>query len=158
MLAPKGWGKSFCKVGNPYLMHQKPSLQQKNDMPSSKRKTLPIVHRTQTFHQFICGRPTQVESDNKPLQCILSNPLHQAPLRLQKTMPALQRYDLKVKYLPGSELSVANALTKRQQTTETLFPDLVVNEVQLTAQSFPFQQRNTLSSRKPLQMIQPCKP
>ena len=53
-----------------------------------------------------------VESDHKPLQSILSKPLHQAPLRLQKMMLTLQRYDFKVKYLPGSELSVADALSR----------------------------------------------
>ena len=47
-------------------------------------------------------------------------------------MLTLQRYDLKVKYLP--ELSVADALSRShlQETTETLIPDLEVNEVQLT--------------------------
>ena len=50
-------------------------------------------------------------------------------------MLTLQQYDLKVKYLPGSELSVADALSRSylQETTETLIPDLEVNEVQLTA-------------------------
>ena len=50
-------------------------------------------------------------------------------------MLTLQRYDLKVKYLPGSELSVADALSRSylQETTETLNPDLEVNEVQLAA-------------------------
>ena len=50
-------------------------------------------------------------------------------------MLTLQRYDLKVKYFPSSELSVADALSRSylQETTETLIPDLEVNEVQLTA-------------------------
>ena len=93
------------------------------------------MYGAQKFHQFIYGRPTHVESDHKPLQYILSKPLHQAPLRLQKMMLTLQRYDLKVKYRPGSELSVADALSRSylQETTETLIPDLEVNEVQLIA-------------------------
>ena len=91
-----------------------------------------IVYGAQKFHQFIYGRPTQVESDHK--QYILNSPLHQAPLRLQKMMLTLQRYDLKVKYLPGSELSVADALSRSylQETSKILIPDLEVNEVQLT--------------------------
>ena len=108
--------------------------------PTQKRyaqienENLAIVCGAQKFQKFIYGRPTQVESDHKPLQYILSKPLHQTPLRLQKIMLTLQRYDLKVKYLPGSELSVADALDRSylQETTETLIPDLEVNEVQLT--------------------------
>ena len=46
----------------------------------------------------------------------------------------LQRYDLKIKYIPGVELSVADALSRSYlpETTETLIPDLEVNEVHLT--------------------------
>ena len=58
-----------------------------------------------------------MEPDHKPLQYILNRP-----------------YDLKVKYRPGVELSVANALSRSYlpETTETLIPDLEVNEVHLT--------------------------
>ena len=56
-------------------------------------------------------------------------------------MLILQRYDLKVKYLPGSELSVADALSRAylEETKESLIPDLEVNEVPLTAH-FPISQ------------------
>ena len=93
-----------------------------------EKETLAIVYGVEKFHKFIYGRPTEVESDHKPL------PLHQAPLRLQKLMLTLQRYDLKVKYRPGVQLSVADALSRSYlpETTETLIPDLEVNEVHLT--------------------------
>ena len=50
-------------------------------------------------------------------------------------MLILQRYDLKVRYVPGSELSVADALSKPylEEIKESLTPDLEVSEVQLTA-------------------------
>ena len=99
-----------------------------------EKETLAIVYEAQKFHQFIYGRPTVVESDHKPLQYILNRPSHQAPLRLQKMMLTLQRYELKVKYRPGVELSVADALSRSYlpETAETLIPDLEVNEVHLT--------------------------
>jgi len=99
-----------------------------------EKETLAIAYGAQKFHQFIYGRPTVVESDHKPLQYILNRPLHQAPLRLQKMMLILQRYDLTVKYRPGVELLVADALSRSYlpETTETLIPDLEVNEVHLT--------------------------
>ena len=100
-----------------------------------EKETLAIVHGVQKFHQYIYGRTTDVETDHKPLQHILNKPLHEAPLRLQKMMLVLQRYDLKVKCVPGSELSVADALSRAylEETNESLIPDLEVNEVQLTA-------------------------
>ena len=71
-----------------------------------EKETLAIVYGVQKFHQYIYGKTTDVETDHKPLQYILNKPLHEAPLRLQKMMLILQGYDLKVKYVPGSELSV----------------------------------------------------
>ena len=116
-------------------MHQRALTPTQERYAPIEKKTLAIVYGPQTFHQYICGGPTHVDSDHKPLQCILSKPLHQAPLGLQKMMLTLQWYDLKVKYLPGSDLSVAGAMSRSylQETTETLVPDLEVNEVQLTA-------------------------
>ena len=100
-----------------------------------EKETLAIVYGVQKFNQYIYGRTTDVETDHKPLQYISNKPLHEAPLRLQKMMLILQRYDLKVKYVPGSELSVADALSRAylEETKESLIPDLEVNEVQLTA-------------------------
>ena len=49
-------------------------------------------------------------------------------------MLTLQRYDLKVKYRPGVDLTLADALGRSYlpETTETLISDLEVNEVHLT--------------------------
>ena len=64
-------------------------------------------------------------------QYILNKPLHEATLRLQKMMLILQQYELKVKYVPGSELSVADALSRAclEETKESLISDSEVNEV-----------------------------
>ena len=50
-------------------------------------------------------------------------------------MLTLQRYELKEEYVPGSEFSVADALSRAflEESEESLSPDLEVSEVQLTA-------------------------
>ena len=81
---------------------------------------------------FICIDPRDVNEamrrEHFPMTTI-------EEVRLQKMMLTLQRYDLKVKYLPGSELSVTDALSRSylHESTDTLIPDLEVNEVHLTA-------------------------
>ena len=49
-------------------------------------------------------------------------------------MRILQRYDLKVKYVPGSELSIADALSRAylKASNESPIPYLKVNKVRLT--------------------------
>ena len=49
-----------------------------------EKELLAIVYTCQKFHQYVYGRTVQVKSDHKPLEGILAQNLHQAPLRLQK--------------------------------------------------------------------------
>ena len=90
-----------------------------------EKETLAIVYGVQNFHQYIYGWTTDDETDPKPLQYILNKPLHEATLRLQKMMLILQQYELKVKYVPGSELSVADAPSRAylEETKESLISD-----------------------------------
>ena len=108
----KGLGAVLLQDGKPLAYASRALTPTQERYAQIEKETLAIVYGAQKFHQFIYGRPMHVESDHKPLQYILSKPLHQAPLRLQKMMLTLQRYDFKVKYLPGSELSVADALSR----------------------------------------------
>lgn len=130
----KGLGAVLFQEGKPQAYASIGLTQTQRHYAQIEKEILEIVYGAQNFYQFIYGRPTLVESDNKPLQYILNKPLHQAPLRLQKMMLTLQRYDLKIKYLPGVEPSVADALNRSclPETTETLIPDLEVNEVHLS--------------------------
>ena len=58
------------------------------------------------------GRSVIVESDHKPLESILAKPLVSAPKRLQRMILRLQRYDLDVQYKKGSELHLADTLSR----------------------------------------------
>jgi hypothetical protein len=100
-----------------------------------EKETLTIVFGTTKFHQFLFGKEVLVTSDHKPLEYIFNKPLHQAPLRLQKMLLALHRYELRIVYKPGRELFIADALSRNylEETKETLVQELEVNEVHLTA-------------------------
>ena len=49
-------------------------------------------------------RSVTVETDHKPLVAIYNKPLYCATLRLQRMLMRLQRYDLKLVYVPGKEM------------------------------------------------------
>ena len=82
-------------------------------------KDLAIVYACEQFHQHIYGRIVQVETDHKPLESVFQKPLHQSPLRLQRMILKLQRYDLVVKYKKGILLHIADALSCACLTDET---------------------------------------
>lgn len=65
------------------------------------------------FSQYISRREkVTVESDHKPLQSIFKKSLLHAPMRLQRMMLRLQRYNLDVVYKPGSQMFVADHLSR----------------------------------------------
>ena len=51
-------------------------------------------------------------SNHKPLETIFSKPLHTAPKRLQRMLLRLQRYDLHVSYQRGTEMHIADMLSR----------------------------------------------
>ncbi|KAK2704195.1 hypothetical protein QYM36_017493 [Artemia franciscana] len=61
---------------------------------------------------FIYGRKTIVTTDHRPLETILSRPLHTAPARLQRVMIQIQPYDIEVHYSLGSDILVPDALSR----------------------------------------------
>ena len=131
----KGLGAVVLQEDKPiaYASRELTSTQEK--YAQIEKETLAIVYGAQKFHQYLYGKQVTVPSDHKPLEVILNKPLHQAPLRMQKMMLSLQRYDLKVKFKPGAEMNLADALSRAflPETKETLVPDVELNEVNLTA-------------------------
>ena len=53
-----------------------------------------------------------MESDHKPLEMIHQKSLGQCPPRLQRMLLQLQRYDVTIRYRPGKEMLLADALSR----------------------------------------------
>ena len=60
----------------------------------------------------VLGRPFTVESDHKPLEMIHQKNLASALPRLQHMLLQLQQYDVTIKYRPGKEMLLADALSR----------------------------------------------
>ena len=53
-----------------------------------------------------------METDHKPLESLFKNALGKAAQRLQRMKLKVQQYDLKVKYVPGNTLYIAETLSR----------------------------------------------
>ncbi|KAK2721692.1 hypothetical protein QYM36_003860 [Artemia franciscana] len=71
-----------------------------------------IVFGCKYFHHFIYGRHVKLTTDHRPLETILRNPRQKAPARAQRMMLRIQPYDLEFSYRPGTEIPVADTLSK----------------------------------------------
>ena len=81
-----------------------------------EKELLSIKYGCLRIQQFIHGATVEAETDHKALETLFQKPLVDCPLRIQKMMLKLQQYDLKVKYVPGKSLAVADALSRATDT------------------------------------------
>ncbi|KAK2714021.1 hypothetical protein QYM36_008577 [Artemia franciscana] len=77
-----------------------------------EKELLAVVFGCKHFHQYIYGRTVTITTDHKPLESILVKPISKAPPRLQRKMLSIQPYSLKLVYRPGSEIPVADTLSR----------------------------------------------
>ena len=81
------------------------------------KETLAIVFGCERFNQYLYGKEIEAETDHKPLEAIFSKPLAKAPPRIQRLLLRLQPYHLKVKYVPGKLMFIADALSRAHLET-----------------------------------------
>lgn len=76
-------------------------------------KELPaVLFGLERFHQFVYGREVTVESDHKPLEAILKKTPSQTPLRLQRMLLRLQKYNFHLIHKPGKKMYIADTLSR----------------------------------------------
>ena len=76
-----------------------------------ERELLAIVFACQCFSTYLLGRSFVAESHHKPLEMIAMKNLANVPPCLQRMLLELQRYNVTIKYRPGKEMQLADALS-----------------------------------------------
>ena len=91
------------------LCQQEPHRQR--DKVCQHRELLAIIFACQHFSTYLLGRSFIAESDHKPLKMIAMKNLVNAPPCLQRMLLELQRYDVTIKYRPGNQMQLVDALS-----------------------------------------------
>ena len=109
----KGVGAVLLQNDHPVGYASKALTPSQENYAQMEKEMLAIVFGCERFHDYLYGqREITVESDHKPLEAILRKPIHQAPLRLQRMILRIKPYAVKVKYIPGSKLPLADTLSR----------------------------------------------
>lgn len=77
-----------------------------------EKELLAIVYAVEKFHYFVYGHQVTVHSDHKPLENILKKPFDKISARLQRLCLRLLKYNINVVYMPGSQMFIADALSR----------------------------------------------
>ena len=84
-----------------------------------EKEMLAIVFAMDRFHSYCYGRHAFIETDHKPLITIVKKPLTSAPKRLQRMLLRLQKYNFTLVYKPGSQMLIADTLSRAPLTERT---------------------------------------
>lgn len=83
-----------------------------------EKECLAIVYACTKFDQYICGKcDITIETDHEPLVTIFKKPLFIAPRRIQKMLMVLQRYNFRLVYKKGTEMIIADTLSRAPTNT-----------------------------------------
>ena len=95
---------------------------------------LAVVFGCIRLHHYLYGREFICQSDHKPLEDIHLKHLSDAPPRLQRLLLKIQPYNFVIKYVPGKDIQMADALSRVSPNEKTEIKDLDVTIHALTPQ------------------------
>ena len=110
--SPRGLGACLIQDDKPIAFASKSLTGAESRYANIERELLAVVFACIRFNTYLQGCSFTVQSDHKPLEMIHLKSMHNAPPRLQRMLLQLQKYDMTIKYKPGSEMLLADALSR----------------------------------------------
>ncbi|CAB4008143.1 Transposon Ty3-G Gag-Pol poly [Paramuricea clavata] len=107
-----GLGVALMQNGHPIAYASRTLSETERRYAQIEKEMLAIIYAVEKFNDYTFCRKVTIYSDHKPLESILKKPLHRAPKRLQSMMIHLQKYDIEVKYEKGSNMFLADTLSR----------------------------------------------
>ena len=136
-----GLGAVLLQKGQPVAFASRTLTATERRYAVIEKDCLAIVFATQHFDQYIHGRDCAiVRSDHKPLEIIFRKPLLSAPQRLQRMLLRLQKYNLNVTYQKGTEMYIADTLSRAALVQADKRSVTPVEQIFQIGQQTPFEQ------------------
>ena len=111
-VSKKGLGVALLQEGHPVTFASKALTLTEQRYANIEHEMLACVFGAEWFHTYVFGHAFTIESDHKSLEQINLKNLADTPAQLQWMLLRLQNYDVTIKYHPGKEMLVADALSR----------------------------------------------
>jgi hypothetical protein len=132
-----GLGACLLQQGHPIAYASRSLSASEIQYAQIEKELLAILFAAEKFHYLIYGKDIEVLSDHKPLETIFKQELHKITPRLQLMRLKLLKYKLNVKYTPGSQMFIADTLSRAQLPDTAHVKDLVEARIHSVAAIFP---------------------
>ena len=106
-----GLGAALLQQGEPVAFASKSLSETEQRYANIERELLAVVFTCERFKTHVLGRDFTVESDHKLLEMIALKNLVATPPRMQRMLLRLQPFNCTIKYRPGREMLLADALS-----------------------------------------------
>ena len=107
-----GVGAVLLQEGKPVEYASRALTNTERNWSQIEKEMLAVVFGLEHFNQYTYARHVIVHNDHKPIQMILQKSLCQAPKRLQSLIMRIYAYDISFAYVPGSDLKIADTLSR----------------------------------------------
>ena len=134
----KGLGACLLQNERPVYFASRALTETQKGYVAIELESLVVAWAMEKFHHFLYGNEFIFETDQKPLEAILSKSVNQATPRLQRILIRTFPYHFKVRYIPGLTNHVADCLSRLGFQKDSIsLPKLHVNQItsQLKARS-----------------------
>ena len=107
-----GLGACLLQEGHPVSFASRSLSDSEVNYAQIEKELLAIVFAFEKFHNLLYGHTVLVESDHKPLTSIVQKPIGKITTRLQRMLLKLLKYDFTIKFVPGSQMYLADTLSR----------------------------------------------
>ena len=107
-----GLGACLLQNDQPVAYASRAMTNAEQNYTQIEKELLAIVFGCERFDMYTYGADIDVITDHKPLESIFKKPLHKVPPCLQRMILRLQKYHVKVRYVPEKYLYVPHTLSR----------------------------------------------
>ena len=118
----EGLGFVLLQNGQPVTYNSRALTLAEQNYSQIEKELLAQVYGLEHNHQYVFGRKVILWTDHKPLISISTKPLSSAPKRLQRLLLRMQHYDVEIHYKPGSQMYLADTLSRAYLKNEARSP------------------------------------
>ena len=134
----KGLGACLLQNEKPVYFTSRVLTETQKGYMTIELESLVVAWEMEKFHHFLYGNEFILETDQKPLEVILSKSLNQATPRLQRILIRTFPYHFKVRYILGQTNHIVDCLSRLGFQKDFIsLPKLQINQIssQLKARS-----------------------
>ena len=126
----KGLGTCLLQNKKPVYFASKALTEMQKGYVAIELESLAVTWAMEKFHHFLYGNQFTLETDQKPLEAILSKSLNQATPRLQRILIRTFPYNFKIRYIPGPTNQIADCLSRLGVQKDSIsLPKLQINQI-----------------------------